>query len=178
MLLFYTERYHNSFVRFLQSFFINMPLTVWFRFISRLFFWQKATFINDTALTTEQLSQIWSQVQQNTATQPIQQTTGAGATWPADPRALTVEPENLTVVAVPDWSVADLVKIDPAWAGHAVPTGTFAVDTGIEYETVAGITLPWAKPRIYGAASVMAEVLQWEFQNVILNKLGYDVSNR
>ena len=82
MLLFYTERYHNSFVRFLQSFFINMPLTVWFRFISRLFFWQKATFINDTALTTEQLSQIWSQVQQNTATQPIQQTTGAGATWP------------------------------------------------------------------------------------------------
>lgn len=177
MLLFYTERYHNSFVRFLQSFFINMPLTVWFRFISRLFFWQKATFINDTALTTEQLSQIWSQVQQNTATQPIQQTTGAGATH-ADPRALTVEPENLTVVAVPDWSVADLVKIDPAWAGHAVPTGTFAVDTGIEYETVAGITLPWAKPRIYGAASVMAEVLQWEFQNVILNKLGYDVSNR
>jgi len=181
MLAFYTKGYHSLFVRMLHSFFVQTPLIVWFRFISVLFFWQKATFINDSGLTDEQLSQIWTQVQQQTATQPIQQTTGAGATWPADPRALTLEPKNLTVVAVPDWSVADLVKIDPAWAGHAVPTGTFAAegeDGAFGYETVAGITLTWNKPRIYGAASVMAAVLQWEFQNVILNKLGYNTENR
>jgi hypothetical protein len=179
MLLFYTKGYHNAFVRFLHSFFIQMPLIIWFRFIAGfLFFWQKDTFINYSGLTTLQLNQIWGQVQIATATQPIQQGTSGGASWPPDKRALTLQPENLTVVAVPDWSPADLAKIDPAWANHAVPTGSFAIDDGFGYETVAGVTETWHKPRIYGAASVMAAVLQWEFQNVMLNKLGYNTEGR
>jgi len=177
MLLYYTKGYHNAFVRFLHSFFIQMPLTVWFRFISILFFWQKATFVNHSGLSDQQLADIWKQVQQTTATQPFQ--TGDGAK-PGDPRALTLQPKNLTVTAVPDWKISDLIKIDPAWAKDKDPSGSFAViDNGLlGYETVAGITLCWYKPRIYGAASVMAAVLQWEFQNVILNKLGYSVEGR
>jgi hypothetical protein len=180
MLLYYTKGYHNAFVRFLHSFFIQMPLTIWFRFISVLFFWQRATFVNFSGLSDQQLADIWKQVQQTTATQPIQQGTGAGATWPADPRALTLQPKNLAVVAVPDWKITDLEKIDPAWSKDKDPSGSFAIMNNglLGYETVAGVTETWNKPRIYGAASVMATVLQWEFQNVILNKLGYNVEGR
>jgi hypothetical protein len=178
MILFYTKGYHNAFVRFLQSFFINTPLTVWFRWLSLIKFWQKDTFINYTSLSNAQLQTIWNQAAQGLATQQIPLNTTGGELQPPDPKALTVQPENVSVISFPDWSVADLVKIDPAWANHAVPTGTFAVDTGLDYETVAGITMPWTRPRIYGATSVLAAVLVWEFQNVILDKLGYDVSGR
>jgi hypothetical protein len=179
MILFYTDHYHNAFVRFLQSFFVNMPLTVWFRWLSLAFyFWQNDTFVNYTALSNAQLQSIWSNAAQQLATQQIPLNTSGGDLQPPDPRALNVLPKNVAVISMPDWSVADLVKIDPAWAGHAVPTGAFAVDTGFDYETVAGITMPWTRPRVYGATSVLANVLVWEFQNVILDKLGYDVSNR
>jgi hypothetical protein len=178
MILFYTKHYHNVVVRTLQSIFINTPLVVWFRWLSLAMFWKKDTFVNYTPLTYVQLMSIWSTAQQGLATQQIPLSTNGTNLQPPDKRALTVQPENVSVIAMPDWSVADLVKIDPAWAGHATPTGTFAVDDGIDYETVAGITMPWTRPRIYGATSVLANVLVWEFQNVILDKLGYDVSTR
>jgi hypothetical protein len=178
MILYYTERYHSGPVRFLQSLFVNMPLTVWFRFLNRLCFWQNGTFINYTGLTDAQLLTIWNVAAQDLATQQIPISTNGTNLHPPDSRALTVVPKNVAVISMPDWSMSDLVKINPAWAGHAVPTGVFAVDTGTKYETVHGITLPWARPRIYGATSVLANVLVWEFQNVILSKLGYDVSNR
>src|SRR5271166_1806187 len=179
MILFYTTKYHNTFVRFLQSFFINTPLTVWFRFLAPvLTFWQNETLINDTALTDAQLLAIWNTAAQGLATQQIPISTNGTNLQPADPRALTIKPENLTVVSMPDWTIADLEKIDPAWSKDKDPSGSFAVDTGFDYETVAGITMPWTRPRIYGATSVLSTVLVWEFQNVILNKLGYDVSSR
>jgi len=178
MILFYTKGYHNSFVRFLQSFFINMPLTVWFRWLSLAMFWKKDTFVNYSSLTYVQLMGIWSTAQQGLATQQIPISTDGTNLHPPDPRALTVQPENVSVISMPDWSIADLEKIDPAWSKDKDPSGSFAVDTGIDYETVAGITMPWKRPRIYGATSVLATVLVWEFQNVILDKLGYDVSTR
>lgn len=179
MILFYTQKYHSAFVRFLHDFFIQTPMIVWFRFLAPvLTFWQNDTFVNYTALTDAQLLAIWNTAAQGLATQQIPLSTNGTNLQPADPKAMTIQPKNVAVISMPDWSVADLVKIDPAWAGHAVPTGTFAVDTGFEYETVAGITNPWTRPRVYGATSVLATVLVWEFQNVILDKLGYDVSTR
>jgi hypothetical protein len=179
MLLFYTKGYHGTFVRFLQSFFINMPLTLWFRWVSLVvYFWQNDTFVNYSSLTDQQLLSIWAAAAQQLATQQINLSATGSILKSPDPRALTVQPKNVAVISVPDWSVADLVEIDASWAKHAVPTGTFAADTGTDYETVHGITMPWKRPRIYGATSVLAAVLIWEFQNVILNKLGYDTSNR
>jgi hypothetical protein len=179
MILYYTKKYHNAFVRFLHDFFIQTPLIVWFRFLAPvLTFWQNGTFINYTPLTYVQLMGIWSTAQQGLATQQIPISTNGTNLHPPDPRALTVQPENVSVISMPDWSIADLEKIDPAWSKDKDPSGSFAVDTGFEYETVAGITMPWKRPRIYGAASVLATVLVWEFQNVILSKLGYDVSTR
>jgi hypothetical protein len=179
MILFYTKGYHAAFVRFLHSFFVQMPLMVWFRFASpRLLFWRNKPFWNHTGLTDAQLQSIWNAAAQQLATQPIPLSTNGTNLLPPSPKALAVAPENVAVMSMPDWSVADLAKIDPAWAGHAVPTGAFAANAGLNYETVAGITMEWKRPRIYGAASVLPTVLVWEFQNVILGKLGYNVSGR
>lgn len=181
MLLYYTKHYQNAFIRLLHSFFVQMPLTIWFRFISLLFVWQNATFVNDSGLSDAQLMDIWNTAAQQLATQQIPISTNGSNLHPPDPKALAVKPKNLTVVAVDDWSIADLIKIDPAWGKDKDPSHTFAVDGNsgfVEYTTVAGITLPWIKPRIYGARSVMATVLVWEFQNVILSKLGYDTEGR
>lgn len=178
MLLFYTKGYHNTAVRFLHSFFIQMPLIIWFRFISLLFVWQNAGFINNSGLSDEQLTSIWNAAAQELATKPIPISTNGTNLHPADPKALTIKPKNLTVTEVPDWTIADLIKIDPLWARDSNPSHTFAVLDALNYTTVAGITHPWNKPRIYGAKSVMATVLVWEFQNVILNKLGYSTEGR
>jgi hypothetical protein len=178
MILFYTKGYHGSFVRFLQSFFVNMPLTVWFRWLSLAMFWESNTFVNYTALSDAQLLSIWNAAAQQLATQQIPISTNGTNLHPPDPRALTVQPKNVAVISMPDWTIADLEKIDPAWSKDKDPSGSFAVDTGLDYETVAGITMPWTRPRVYGATSVLANVLVWEFQNVILDKLGYDVSSR
>jgi hypothetical protein len=177
--LFYTKNYHSAPVRFLQSLFIQTPISLWYRLLAPcLYFWKNTTFDNDTALTDSQLLSIWVIAQQGLATQQIPMNTSGGALHAPDPRALGVQPKNIAVISVPDWSPADLAKIDPAWAGHAVPTGSFAANEGFAYETVSGITHTWVRPRIYGAQSVLGAVLVWEFQNVILDTLGYDVSNR
>jgi hypothetical protein len=79
-------------------------------------------------------------------------------------------------------SIATLVKyIDSAWSKDKDPSGTILLigSSGLlDYETCHGFTCPWARPRVYGANSVLAAVCVYEFQNVILNKLGYDVSAR
>ncbi len=180
MLLYYTSRYHNALVRFLHSFFIQMPLTIWFRFISILFFWQNKRFINYTAVSNQVFEDTWKKAQQEIGVQPFTLSAYGNVSHPADPRALTLQPKNITVAAVPDWPISDLVKIDPTWTKHTTPSGAFGiVNTGfLEYETVAGVTEEWVKPRIYGAASTIPVVLEWEFGNVILKKLGYDVENR
>jgi len=180
MLLFYTKGYHNSFVRLLHSFFVQMPLTVWFQFLSpALLFWKNDRFVNYTAASNQVLEDTWKKAQQDIGASMFTLSAYGNVPHPPDPRALTLEPKNITVVAVPDWEISDLVKIDPAWAIDKDPSGAFAMSDGLSgYETVAGVTEEWIRPRIYGAASTIPGVLEWEFQNVILKKLGYDVENR
>jgi hypothetical protein len=176
----YCPGYQNVFIRALYSFFITLPEQLWMRWLC-LVIPSSKTLINKTGVTDAVLMASWASAQQGLATAPFPLNDSGGQIHPADPRALTVQPKNLTVVSVPDWSPTDLAKIDPAWAGHAVPTGSFAIMQGsglFGYETVAGMTCPWTRPRVYGATSVLANVCVYEFQNVILKELGYDVSAR
>jgi len=99
----------------------------------------------------------------------------------ADPRALTVQPKHVTVVSVPDVPIADLIKIDPAWSKDKDPSGTILSETGngfLGYTTCHAVTETWRKPRVYAAASQVPAVLVYEFQNIILHELGYDVEGR
>src|ERR1700722_17104024 len=102
---FYLKGYHSAPVRFLQSFFVQTPATVWYRSLSLALFWQKTTFVNNTSLALIDLMKIWSTAQQGLATQQIPLNTQGGSLVPADARALTVQPENVTVTVVPDWDL-------------------------------------------------------------------------
>ena len=176
----YCPGYQNLFIRFLDNFFIHMPEEIWMRWLCRVIPSSKGI-INCTNVSDAVLQDAWKQAQQGLATAPFPLSISSSTLTPADPRALTVQPKNLTVVGVPDVPIADLVKFDPAWAKDKDPSGTIIFVGGsglLDYTTCHGFTCTWSRPRVYGAISVLAAVCIYEFQNVILNRLGYDTSNR
>jgi len=135
--------------------------------------------INRTNVPTATLEASWKQAATALATAPFPLTDANGNIHPADPRALTVQPKNVTVVSVPDVPAATISKyVQSGWTVD--PTGTFLdANSGfLDYSTVAGTSLLYTRPRVYGAESVLANVCVYEFQNIILSDLGYDVSNR
>jgi hypothetical protein len=171
--------YQNAFMRFVYSLFIQTPLKLWFRFLS-LAIPSDALFVNYTGLPFSTLSNAWMDAQTNLATQsfPLSElSTGIGNHAP-DPRAKTVLPSNVAVISCPDEPIANLIKVNPAWSKDKDPSGSILWLQGLNYETVHAITMPWTRPRVYAAASELPAVLSYEFENIILSKLGYDVSNR
>ena len=173
----YVAGYHNSVLRLLQSVFVQLPLEIWFRFITA-YVPSSTTFVNYSSATTAELSHAWATAQQQLATSPFPMSAAGGNNHPADPRALTVQPEHVTVVSVPDVPISDLTKIDPAWSKDKDPSGAILLNSGTSYTTCHAFTCTWRKPRVYAATSEIPNVLTYEFQNIILSKLGYDVSQR
>jgi hypothetical protein len=176
----YCPGYQSFFKRLLYSFFIQMPMQLWMRWLCLIIPSGKGI-INLTPYPDAALASAWTQAQRGLATAPFPLDDAGGSIHPADPRALTVQPKNLTVVSVDDVPIATLVEyIDPAWAKDTDPSHTFLITNSgfLEYETVAGMTCPWTRPRVYGASSVIPTVCVYEFQNVILAELGYNVENR
>lgn len=174
---FYVAGYHNVFLRTLYSMFISLPMELlWFQSFARLT--PSYTWANYTTLTDTQLLTQWQSAQQAIASGNWITAIG-GPNGKPDARALTVQPSNVAVVPVPDWTVADLMKFDSNWTTkNTNPSGAFAIVTGFSYETCHACTYCWTRPRVYAATSEIPAVLGYEFQNVILNKLGYDVSGR
>jgi hypothetical protein len=172
--------YTSLFSRFLHSFFVEMPAEVWMRWLS-LVIPTSAKFINCTSVSDAVLMDAWKQAQTNLGTKSFPSDAYNGAPHPADPRALNVQPTHVTVVSVPDTSIADLVKVDPAWGKDKNPSGAIIVAKGqgfMEYNTCHAMTMPWVHARVYAAASEIPAVLEYEFENCIMSKLGYDVGNR
>ncbi len=175
---FYVKAISNKILRFLYSFFVQMPLEIYWRFLTA-YIPTSATFINYTSVPDSVLLQQWNLAQQGLATAPFPMTCDGGAMHAADPRALTVSPKHVTVVSVPDVSVADLSTFDPNWklGIDKDPSGTIVTPTYI-YETCHSFACTWERPRIYAAQSLVPVTLAYEMQNVILAELGYDVSSR
>jgi hypothetical protein len=71
-----------------------------------------------------------------------------------------VQPKHVTVVSVPDITPGAIVTPDFS----QTPCHSFAE--------------PWRKPRVYAASSEVPVTLAYEFANIILDRLGYDVSER
>lgn len=128
-------------------------------------------FINQTSATMEQLQQQWSQAQQQLATAPFSLSISSPAMHAPEPRALNVQPHGVTVVSVPDVPISQLVLIDPRWATHTDPSGTILCggQTAYSCTDVNANTV-----RV--AASMVPGACQYEFEIIILNSLGYDVS--
>ena len=173
----YVAGYHGKIVRFLHSMFVQMPLEVWFRFITA--YWPSSVqFVNCSGVSDAVLMEQWALAQQSLATAPFPLNDQGSNMHAADPRALTVQPKHVTVVSVPDTPISDLVKIDAAWSKDKDPSGAILLLVGLEYTTCHSFACCWHKPRVYAAASKIPVTLAYEFQNIILAELGYDVSNR
>lgn len=118
-------------------------------------------FNNQTTATQAQLLALWQGAAQQIATQknPINPVTDPDnpGYWPPDPRALDLEPDGLTVIEMP---------------GNAFPCD--ASPTGY----CAGETLSSQKIEIAAKYLLQPDGTGWEMQNVILERLGYNVSGR
>lgn len=166
----YVTGYQNAFLRFLHSFFVQMPLTLWFKYLSYP--------LAQNVLAAKYLD-VWFAARAAIATSSFPATAATGGLiYAADPRAKALTPFGITVIAVPDEPIANLIKIDPAWGKDKDPSGAILQDNGFSYSTVHAFTMCGKHARVYAAASEIPAVLQYEFENIILQRLGYDVSNR
>lgn len=165
----YVSSYQNAFSRFLFSFFVQMPLTLWFKYFSYPLPQNSPT----------DYATIWVEATDAIGKSPFPTMAGTSSiTHAADPRALALPYRGVTVVSVPDEPIANLVKCNPAWAAHKDPSGAILQLSGLTYSTDHAFTLVGKHARVYAAASQIPAVLQYEFENVILQRLGVDVSAR
>lgn len=168
------------FARILHSILIEVPAQVWMRVLC-LAIPSNKQFLNYTNVSDAVLLDAWKAAQLNLANNPFPQNTHGGDLHKGDARALTVQPRNVAVVSVPDTTIADLTKTDPTWADGKDPSGAIAIPMGqgfLEYNACVAMTMCWTRPRVYAAATKVAAVVQYEFENIILSKLGYNVENR
>jgi hypothetical protein len=146
-----------------------------------------AGFVNQTQHSDTELQAIWTEAQQSVSQKidlnPLQRLSNnvPPDTLPDDPHAWSVEPHQLLVEAVPDVSSADLFA---ATGEHrSDPTGMIACPQpcNVRYTTAYSFYRPELTK--YAASWEFAGdnfnvILEYEFENQILNALGYAMTWR
>jgi hypothetical protein len=144
-------------------------------------------FINQTRHSDADLQAIWTEAQQNLAQQidlnPLQQPSNSVSAdmRPGDPRALSVEPHQLLVAAEPD--VSPEVLFAATGEQRANPTGMIACPQpcNVRYSTAYSFYQPeltkYASSWEFSGNNFDV-ILEYEFENHILNVLGYDMTWR
>jgi hypothetical protein len=155
----YVKFISNEFLRFLYNFFIQMPLEIYWRFLTA-YIPSGATWINYTSVPDSVLQEQWTLAQQGLATAPFPQNDAGSDMHAPIPEALAVQPKHVTVISVPDITPGAIVTPD------------------MNEEACHSFACCWKKPRVYAAQSKIPVTLAYEMQNIILSELGYDVSNR
>lgn len=145
-------------------------------------------FINQTNHSDEELRAIWKAAQQNIAQQvdlnPLQRSLYPGTlphTLPGDSRALSIQPHQIAVQAEPDISSSKLFA--ETGTERADPTGLIACPVPCNVRYAAAFSF-YQHPYTQYAASWefqgnnFYQIIQYEFENHILNTLGYDMTWR
>lgn len=148
---------------------------------------QPVGFTNHTRHTDAQLWSLWNAAQQSVSQQidlnPLERQLKATSPeiLPGDTRAWSIRPMKLIVASQPDEpSTALLVATG---ARHADPTGLIACPQPCNVNYAPAYSV-YASPGTYYAESWELSdsdfdyLLQYEFENQILNALGYDVQWR
>jgi hypothetical protein len=130
-----------------------------------------------------QLVAMWSQAQNVIATQPIVLNAASAIVYglpplslPPDPRAREVSDDGVVVTLVADLTVAELHAENP---GVTLKHNTDP--TGVIHSPQGGYCASYVEgSHIYVAASqeYSFRATGWEMRNVILSRLGYDLSGR
>lgn len=132
-------------------------------------------FINQTGLPTSALVAQWQQAQNNIAVKGVY--LDAAIHNPptrlvVDPRAMNIQPNCVTVISIADIPVAQL---PPAYAraGYTDPSGVIQC-SGVYAHSCVFIS----SKTVYTAKSLESIAPIYEFENLILAALGYDLSGR
>lgn len=145
-----------------------------------------AGFINQTQHSNADLQAIWTEAQQSVAQQidlnPLQVSKNISPrVLPGDPRALSQEPHQLLVAAVPD--VSPQLLFAATGEQRSNPTGMIACPSpcNVRYSTAYSFYQPELTK--YAASwefdgNNFDVILEYEFENHILNALGYDMTWR
>jgi hypothetical protein len=144
-------------------------------------------FVNQTRHSDADLRAIWAEAQQSVAQQidlnPLQQLSDKVPPniRPGDPHALSVEPHQLAVTAEPD--VSSELFFASTGEQRADPTGMIACPKpcNVRYSTAYSFYQPELTK--YAASwefkgDNFSVILEYEFENHILNSLGYDTTWR
>src|SRR5208337_3039901 len=96
----FVTSYQGVFLRFLHSFFVQAPLTLWFKYLS----WPLPQNVLEADYDV-----LWGQARGAIATAPFPTTSSSGGPMhAADPRALGVQAAGVTLIPVPDEPIANL----------------------------------------------------------------------
>lgn len=147
---------------------------------------QPVGFVNHTKHSDADLLVIWEAAQQRLAQQidlnPLQQNAGSAATiLPGNPQALEVQPHQIEVD--PEADVSSAILFAQTGVERLDPTGMIAcpVPCAVRYAPAYSV---YENPATKYASSWEAQeanfssILQYEFENHILNTLGYDTQWR
>jgi hypothetical protein len=143
-----------------------------------------AGFINQTQHTDAELWALWHAAQQNLSQQidmnPLQRTQNSvpAQILPGDPRVWNVSPRQLTVAPQPDVSSAALLAA--TGINRPDPTGLIACPQPCNVNYTAAYSLYAQNASRYAASWEFAgnnfdTLVQYEFENQILERLGYDM---
>jgi hypothetical protein len=144
-------------------------------------------FVNQTQHSEADLQALWTEAQQSVAQKidlnPLQRLSNSVPpdTRPGDPRALSVKPRQLLVAAELD--VSPEVLFAATGERRTAPTGMIACPQpcNVRYSTAFSFYQPQLTK--YAASWEFAGdnftvILEYEFENHILNALGYDMTWR
>ena len=141
-------------------------------------------FVNETQHSDAQLWALWKAAQENLAQQvdlnPLQRqlSNAAPEILPGDPHALTISPHEVVVSPQPDISSATLYAA--TGTNRPDPTGLILCPQPCNVNYAPAYSL-YSQPRSRYAASWefagnnFDMLVQYEFENQILNALGYDL---
>lgn len=161
-------KYQGTFVRLLRSI-PELVMLIWFKFLSYPLQQAQLDPIYAASFTT---------AQKNIAAQTFTLSAYENSRHAPDPNALKVAPVGITVVPCPDLSLVDLIKVGNEYKVDKEPTGAILQRVGLSYSADHAFTLIGRHARVYAATSQIPAVLVYEFENVILDRLGYDTSSR
>lgn len=165
----YVSGYHNTFVRLLRSI-PELFMLLWFKFLSYP--------LTQNSLEAAYLP-AWGEAQQSIATKPFTLSAYEDTKHAADPSALRISPRGITVISCPDISLADLIKVGQEYNKRTAPTGAILQRVGMNYTADGAFTIVGRHARVYAAATKIPQgVLVYEFENIILARLGYSVAQR
>jgi hypothetical protein len=138
--------------------------------------------------TNSQLQALWQHARQDLATQTIalnpvtvQMQGGTLQTIAPDTRANGVQPNCIAVITVPDLTVAELKAENPGVTlqHNTDPTGIIHCPAGALARYCHSFTASNNQAAYVSASEVLNfGATGWEFENIILARLGYDTEGR